>query len=101
MRNRVVSNLRNRMAKLEKLESIAQETSGPTVSVTDVYKAALAILSAADRALVIEANTGGSIVSLADSNPVVWERFDAALGEATTQTGFPIRFLALDWEFIC
>jgi len=69
------------------------------VSTTDVDKVALAMLSAADRELVEHARANGGVALLSDSHPNVWDRWDNALGKAIDETGFPIRFHAIDWGF--
>ncbi|HEY1754183.1 MAG TPA: hypothetical protein VGG72_02220 [Bryobacteraceae bacterium] len=93
-----MAGLSKRLAKLEATVRTVRAKSPWSVSITEVEKVALALLSAADRGLVQQARALGGAASLCDSHPDVWNRWDAALGKAIDETGFPVRFQALDWD---
>ena len=94
-----MTHLSKRLAKLESTVQAVRAKSSWSVSTTDVDKVALAMLSAADRELVEHARANGGVALLSDSHPNVWDRWDNALGKAIDETGFPIRFHAIDWGF--
>jgi len=84
--------------RLAKLEATVQAKTPWRVSALEVNEVALAKLSIFDRELVDHARAHGGVTTLCDSRPTVWERWDAALGAAIEQTGFPVRVRAIDWE---
>lgn len=84
--------------RLAKLEATVQAKSLWKVSATEVDELALEMLSADDHDLVQQARKHGGIASLCESHSAVFNRWDAALGPAIEQTGFPVRVHAVDWE---
>ena len=88
----------NRLAKrLEKLEAMVAARAG-WVSGEEINKIALSKLSAGDREVVEQAIARHDGCWFMDTYPAVWERWDDALGAAMSETGFPIRIRAVDWE---
>jgi hypothetical protein len=90
------------MASLPKrikiLEAVLQAASFRSVSATEVDRLALGKLSAVDRNLIQQARTRSTIGIFIESHAEVWQRWDAALGEAMRELDYPIRFHANDWD---
>jgi hypothetical protein len=88
--------MRNVTRRLQKLEAIRPPVFCDGAVVTDV---ALKKLSMAERKVLQEARQRWRDEDRTEAHWAVCEKWERALAEAITETGFPVRMTARDWDF--
>jgi hypothetical protein len=88
--------MRSLIRRLQKLEAIRPPVFCDGGVVTDV---ALSKLSMPERKLLREARRLWRDEDRTEAHWAVCELWERALAEAITETGFPVRMTARDWDF--